>query len=64
MSLDVSSYLRMSPDVSKCLEKAHLDRNSYFQNDKVEDLRDMYLILSRIGKDGIEAIKQVKNFNS
>jgi cullin 3 len=32
-----------------------------FKNDKVEDLRDMYLILSRIGKDGIEAIKQVKN---
>jgi cullin 3 len=31
-----------------------------FKNDKVEDLRDMYLILSRIGKDGIEAIKQVK----
>ena len=33
---------------------------SEFKNDKVEDLRDMYLILSRIGKEGIEAIKQVK----
>jgi len=33
------------------------------KNDKVEDLRDMYLILSRIGKDGIEAIKQVASEN-